>query len=53
MQSKWPQRTCRETVNDAIVQEKFKPHVRTKIMMILLEVIYPLHQLKPKTKTKN
>ena len=34
MESKWPQRTCREAVNDIFVQEKFKPPVKTKIMMI-------------------
>ena len=36
MESKWPQRTCREAVIDTFVQEKFKPPVKTKIMMILL-----------------
>jgi hypothetical protein len=36
MQSKWPERTCREPVNAMFVQEKSKPPVRTKIMMILL-----------------
>ena len=36
MQSKWPERTCREPVNAMFVQEKFEPPVRTKILMILL-----------------
>ena len=35
MQSKWPEITCRETVNAMFVQEKSKPPVRTKIMRIL------------------
>ena len=36
MESKWPQRTCREAVIDTFVQEKFKPPVKSKRMMILL-----------------
>ena len=36
MKSKWPLRTFREAVNDVFVKEKFKPSVRTKIMMSLL-----------------
>ena len=36
MESKWPKKTFRETVNDVFVKEKFKPTARTKIMLSLL-----------------
>ena len=35
IESKWPERTCKDAVIDMFVQEKFEPPVRTKIMMIL------------------
>ena len=36
MESKWPKKTFRETVNDVFVKEKFKPYASTKMMLSLL-----------------
>ena len=36
MESKWPQRKCKEAVNDIFVKENIKPSVRAKIKMSLL-----------------